>query len=121
MLEQSSLPQGWIWIRLEDISQKINPGFPSGKHNRNSQGIPHLRPMNINANGQIDLSDVKYVQFDDYDHLLKGDVLFNNTNSPELIGKTAYIKDNTNWAYSNHITRIRLNTSLINPAWISYC
>ncbi len=114
------LPGGWVWTRLGEIAEKINPGFPSGKHNKESRGIPHLRPMNINAKGEIDFSVVKYVQPDSYDPLLKGDVLFNNTNSPELLGKTAYIKDDTNWAYSNHMTRIRLNSSFLNYAWISY-
>lgn len=114
------LPGGWVWTRLEDIAEKINPGFPSGKHNKESQGVPHLRPMNINVKGEIDFSVVKYVQTGSYDSLLRGDILFNNTNSPELLGKTAYIKKDTNWAYSNHMTRIRLNKSFLNSAWISY-
>ena len=114
------LPGGWVWTRLGEIAEKINPGFPSGKHNQESRGIPHLRPMNINAKGEIDFSVVKYVQPASYDPLIKGDVLFNNTNSSELLGKTAYIKDDTNWAYSNHMTRIRLNLSFLNYAWISY-
>lgn len=117
----SDLPEGWVWKRLGKIAEKINPGFPSGKHNIEKQGVPHLRPMNINIKGTVDLSKVKYVQRDVYDSLLKGDILFNNTNSPELLGKTAYIKENMNWAYSNHMTRIRINTSFLNPAWISYC
>lgn len=79
-----------------------------------------MRPMNINIKGEIELSEVKYVQPGSYDSLLKGDVLLNNTNSPELLGKTSYIKDDTNWAYSNHMTRIRLNSSFLNSAWISY-
>ncbi len=114
------LPGGWVWMRLGDIADKINPGFPSGNHNKESHGIPHLRPMNINVKGEIELSEVKYVQPDSYDSLLKGDVLFNNTNSPELLGKTSYIKDDTNWAYSNHMTRIRINSSFLNSAWIAY-
>ena len=114
------LPGGWVWTRLRDIAEKINPGFPSGKHNKECRGVPHLRPMNINIKGEIELSEVKYVQPDSYDSLLKGDVLFNNTNSPKLLGKTSYIKDDTNWAYSNHMTRIRLNSSFLNSAWISY-
>jgi type I restriction enzyme S subunit len=77
--------------------------------------------MNINIKGEIDFSVVKYVQTESYDTLLRGDILFNNTNSPELLGKTAYIKKDTNWAYSNHMTRIRINTSFLNSAWISYC
>ncbi|MHA1880715.1 MAG: restriction endonuclease subunit S, partial [Candidatus Heimdallarchaeota archaeon] len=118
--EETKLPEGWVWARLEDIAKKINPGFPSGKHNKECLGVPHLRPMNINIKGEIELSEVKYVQPDSYDSLLKGDVLFNNTNSPKLLGKTSYIKNDTNWAYSNHMTRIRLNSSFLNSAWISY-
>ena len=113
------LPQGWTWTRPGEFAQ-INPGFPCGKHNKDKKGIPHIRPMNIDVNGKIDLSDVKYVHCLTYDALLKGDVLFNNTNSPELLGKTAYIEENTNWAYSNHMTRLRFNTYLLDSAYISY-
>lgn len=115
------IPDRWIWIRLQDIVYKINSGFPSGKHNKNNQGIPHLRPMNINERGKIDLTEVKYVQPGSYDRMLRGDVLFNNTNSQALVGKTAYVKEDNNWAYSNHMTRIRFNTSLTSSIWISYC
>lgn len=114
------IPESWTWIRLEDITHSIKPGFPSGKHNREMKGVPHIRPMNINTKGEIDMSDVKFVQPELYDALMKGDVLFNNTNSPDLLGKTACIKQDTNWAYSNHMTRIRFDTALISPEWISY-
>jgi type I restriction enzyme S subunit len=50
---------------------------------------------------------------------MTGDVLFNNTNSPELVGKTAFIPKDTNWAYSNHMTRIRLRREIANPAWVA--
>lgn len=115
------LPKGWVWTSIGGIANSINPGFPSGKHNKQNKGIPHLRPMNINIKGEIDLTDLKYVESEDYDALMKGDVLFNNTNSPKLLGKTAYVKQDTNWAYSNHMTRIRLSGSLLNPAWVSCC
>jgi len=118
--KNEDLPSSWIVCTLNDISKQINSGFPSGKHNQDKKGIPHLRPMNIDYNGTINLSVVKYVQTDSYDTLHKGDVLFNNTNSPKLLGKTALIKGDTNWAYSNHMTRIRFDISLIVPAWISY-
>ena len=114
------LPEGWVWTKIGEIANQVNPGFPSGKHNKEGKGIPHLRPMNINIKGEIDLSEVKYVQPNSYDRLLKGDVLFNNTNSPDLLGKTTYIIEDTNWAYSNHMTRIRLIEGFINHVWISY-
>jgi type I restriction enzyme, S subunit len=91
---------------------RLIPAFHQTKHNKQNRGIPHLRPMNINEYGQIDLSVVKYVQPEStYDTLSPGDILFNNTNSSALVGKTAQIKVNVEQAYSNHMTRIRLNTS----------
>jgi len=119
--EIEKVPKGWAWTSVGEIAYSINPGFPSGRHNKENRGIPHLRPMNINAKGEIDLTDLKYVEPEDYDALIKGDVLFNNTNSPKLLGKTAYIKLDTNWAYSNHMTRIRISDFLLNPAWVSSC
>jgi type I restriction enzyme, S subunit len=119
-LSPISLPIVWSWTKLEHISERINPGFPSGKHNKENRGIPHIRPMNISPKGHIDLSNVKYVEESDYEKLLKGDILFNNTNSPEMLGKTTYLKQDTNWAYSNHMTRIRLFLQYLEPAWVAF-
>ena len=117
---QTKLPQGWTICKLDDLSLEINSGFPSGRHNKSAIGVPHIRPMNIDWHGNIDLSELKFVEVNSYDSLKKGDILFNNTNSPKLLGKTTYIRNDTNWAYSNHMTRIRVNKSLIEPAWIAY-
>ena len=63
--------------------------------------------MNVNVEGRIDLSVLKHVERDDGARIERGDVLFNNTNSPDLVGKTAYFNREGNWAYSNHMTRLR--------------
>ncbi len=115
-----SLPPGWKWVKLGEVCESINPGFPSGQHNRENIGIPHIRPMNINFYGKIDLSNVKYVHVKEYKKLDKGDILFNNTNSPELLGKTTIIPENTNWAYSNHMTRIKVNREIISSKFVAY-
>jgi len=117
---EKMLPNGWTKCVLDELAFEVNSGFPSGKHNKAKKGIPHLRPMNIDYNGNINMSEVKYVETNDYDALRKGDVLFNNTNSPKLLGKTAVIKQDMNWAYSNHMTRIRFDTNLIQPLWLAY-
>ena len=113
------LPKGWIVCKLEDVAMAINSGFASGKHNTSKKGIPHIRPMNIDSSGNIDLSLVKYVEDNFKDKLQKNDVLFNNTNSPKLLGKTALIKENANWGYSNHMTRIRFDISKVEPSWFA--
>lgn len=114
-----ALPPGWARTTLGDVALEVNPGFPSGKHSRDASGVPHLRPMNVNVRGEIDLGDVKYVRPDSYDRLRTGDVLFNNTNSPEMVGKTAWVRQDANWAYSNHMTRIRLGSAFMNSAWVA--
>jgi type I restriction enzyme, S subunit len=119
ILKSKKLPNGWSICRLDDLRPKINSGFASGKHNKDGKGIPHIRPMNINTLGHIESLVVKYVENNSKDKLKKNDVLFNNTNSPKLLGKTALISNDTDWAYSNHMTRIRLDSSMIHPSWIA--
>jgi type I restriction enzyme S subunit len=65
------------------------------------------------------MSDVKYVE-EDYDPLRANDVLFNNTNSPVLVGKTAHISKDEEWAYSNHMTRIRGFSDSVDPKWVAH-
>ena len=112
-------PNSWVRLRLTELTKTINPGFPCGRHNNEGRGVLHVRPMNIDREGRINLVNTKYVETNIYDPLSKGDILFNNTNSSELVGKTTYIESDTNWAYSNHMTRIRINTPLVNNKWIS--
>lgn len=107
-IDLDQLPSNWTtgWVR--EICASIHSGFASGEHNSDGQGIPHLRPMNINRKGCLDLAEVKYVSPDqDSRRLARGDVLFNNTNSPVLIGKTCPILTDADFAFSNHMTRLR--------------
>ena len=60
-----------------------------------------------------------YVPFDAaMPSLQKDDVLFNNTNSQELVGKTAIYKGDIPYKFSNHITRIRVNKEKIIPEFL---
>jgi type I restriction enzyme M protein len=48
-----------------------------------------------------------------------GDVLFNNTNSVELVGKTCLIETSIRGGFSNHMTRIRVNRDICVPRFLS--
>ena len=117
---REGLPDGWTSAQLKDgLIINVQPGFACGQNNRAGEGIAHLRPMNVNADGQIDLSIVKYVpetRADRDERLLRqSDVLFNNTNSPELVGKTSYYNLPEPRAFSNHMTRLRCNQRILAP------
>jgi type I restriction enzyme S subunit len=103
-----SPPPTWQRVTLAEISLEISPGFASGKHNSDGAGVPHLRPMNVDRDGQIDLSVIKSVAESNDVELRSGDILFNNTNSAELVGKTAVVSHReAGFAFSNHMTRVR--------------
>ena len=116
------LPDGWIRCRLgEGLLSDIQPGFACGVHNDVGEGIAHLRPMNVNTDGRIDLSVVKYVPKERASRetrlIQQGDVLFNNTNSAELVGKTAYYSCDLKRAFSNHMTRLRCEEVVLDPVF----
>lgn len=115
----SQIPSRWETAVLSDVIEDLTSGFPCGDHNQEGRGTPHLRPMNISEKGEIHLQKIKYIEEDDEKTLAKGDVLFNNTNSPKHLGKTAYIESDKKWHFSNHMTRIRVKENIISPKWLA--
>ncbi len=116
------IPEDWEVVRLKDVIKEAKPGFASGKRDEN--GIIQLRMNNITTEGKVTLKEYLKVPVPSNikDYLLKpGDVLFNNTNSVDLIGKTAIFRGECQFCtYSNHITRIRVDSSRVIPEWIMY-
>ena len=122
------LPEAWETTRLGSVV-KIKSGFACAKRNLVSaeKGIAHLRPFNVDTKGQIDLSEVYYIPRDYKDNVEKyalepGHVLFNNTNSVELVGKTALVRETLECAFSNHIYRLTLKPQAqaqLDPAWLA--
>ena len=117
-LAKDQVPPGWAITSVGRIARLVASGFPSGKHNLEGVGVPHIRPMNIDRDGRLDLDSLKYVDGAIPRELSKGDVLFNNTNSPELIGKTTVVSTDRRLAYSNHMTRISLEDGF-DPTFIA--
>ena len=112
-------PPNWQRVTIGDICADVRPGFASGKYNSGGSGVPHLRPMNINREGKIDLTVIRSVAQSNDIELKAGDILFNNTNSAELVGKTAVISlQESGFAFSNHMTRIRPESG-INSVFIA--
>jgi len=114
----------WPLVKLGEVCEEIKSGFAYGKSEVNGEGVPHLRPMNINSVGELVWEGTKFIPVDkfigkEYYQLRKGDVLFNNTNSKELVGKTCFVNEDIEGGYSNHITRIRVKKEIYNPQFLS--
>ncbi len=113
----------WPSLPLSKVILNLQQGF-ARRPNDDATGIPHLRPNNISSNGILNLSDIKYVQATNQDldryGIQKEDIIFNNTNSIELVGKTAYIDKEFNYVISNHLTRIRVNPEILHAEFLAF-
>lgn len=73
----------------------------------------YLRMNNITYGGELDLSDIKHIDIGDKELsgclVMKGDVLFNRTNSRDLVGKTCAFNLETPMVIAGYIIRLRTN------------
>ncbi|MGG3781159.1 restriction endonuclease subunit S, partial [Schinkia azotoformans] len=83
---------------------------------------PYLRMNNITYEGQLDLTDLKFIDIPDKEIekcvVRKGDVLFNRTNSKELVGKTCVFNIDTPMVIAGYIIRVKVNEKVI-PEYLS--
>ena len=90
------VPEGWVWATVEQASLRIQYGT-SNKADIYASGVPVLRMGNIQEGG-LDFSSLKYLPAQDTEVqktlLSPGDLVFNRTNSAELVGKSAVYKEN---------------------------
>lgn len=126
-MERYELPEGWEWGRLGDkaVVLDIQPGFACGKKDV-IDGIPHLRMNNISRDGFLEMSLVRRIPKDVAEKtgkwLVPGDIIFCNTNSTELVGKTCVFPEwKEQCTFSNHLTRLRCNPEVLTGEWLYAC
>lgn len=113
-------PKEWESGTIRDIASEVkygtsSPATEGGKY-------IYLRMNNITYDGHLDLSNLKHIDLPD-DQLAKyqvqkGDVLFNRTNSKELVGKTCVFKEDIPMVIAGYIIRVRVNARA-NPEYLS--
>ena len=108
-------PKGWEVVTIGDIVTEVKygtskPAVEGGKY-------PYLRMNNLTSDGHLDLNDLKYIDIseDEIEKCVvrKGDVLFNRTNSIELVGKTAVFDLPDDMVIAGYIIRVRLNERIL--------
>lgn len=118
----AQLPDGWRLVRLRDLVFEAQPGFACGE--RDPQGVIQLRMNNVDTCGRFVWEEVLRVPASpdvvERFRLQAGDVVFNNTNSAELVGKSALFGGYPEpVVYSNHFTRLRVNTDALVPGFLA--
>ena len=123
------IPQGWEWCRLRDVIYP--PKYGTSSKSLSNGDVPVLRMGNI-QDGEVVYDKLVFSNNveDNRKYLLQdGDLLFNRTNSAELVGKTAIFKGNRHVIYAGYLILLRpiktnseyLNYIFSSPYVHSYC
>lgn len=107
--------KGWNMVTIGDIVTEVKygtsrPAVDGGKY-------PYLRMNNLTYDGYLDLTDLKRIDIPDNEIekcvVRNGDVLFNRTNSIELVGKTCVFNENEDMVIAGYIIRLRLKSVML--------
>ena len=115
-------PKGWEVKKIGDIVKKTQYGI-SKAMNTEKKGFPILRMDNITYDGHLDIANLKYIEIDrkiaEKYLLNKGDILFNRTNSKELVGKTTTFNIDGEYVFASYLIRLVPDRSIVVPEFIS--
>jgi len=118
----SSLPLGWTVALIDEVSYEVRSGFASGNKNAYG-GVSHLRMNNIGVRGELVLDTVRAVppNLAKPNYFLEpGDVIVCTTNSTKLVGKCAFFDLVGRYAFSNHLTRLRPLSRLVDGKFLRW-
>ena len=83
----------------------------------------YLRMNNITEDGRLNIQNLKHIDVPEKDLakyvVSNGDVLFNRTNSMELVGKTCIYELDFDMVIAGYIIRIRTKKNILNPRYLS--
>lgn len=112
-------PMGWEIIKIADVVDEVKYGtsLKAGEVGK----YPYLRMNNITYTGYMDYSSLKYIDVNEKEYpkysVQEGDLLFNRTNSKELVGKTGLITDDINRIIAGYLIRVRVSDAY-NPYYV---
>jgi type I restriction enzyme S subunit len=104
-------PRGWPIGRIGDLL--LSATYGTSEKASASGDFAVLRMNNITRTGEMDFNELKYMDLDASEQdrylVMQGDVLFNRTNSADLVGKTAIFREVQPMAYAGYLVRLRVN------------
>lgn len=113
------VPEAWEVVPLKVMLESRTYGISSALSTE-PVGTPVVRMGNLSG-GRLDLTDLKYADLagesPDRVYLEPGDILFNRTNSFDLVGKSALVDTDRELSYASYLIRLRPNQT-VDPRWL---
>ena len=116
-----TIPASWEVVRLGEILESTTYGTNEPLSTRGEMVV--LRMNNL-QNGEIDLSEVRRADLSKKEvhelNLVPGDILFNRTNSLDLVGKVGVVRNLPELiSFASYLIRLRTVASRANSFWLS--
>ena len=112
--------KNWNVGKIRDVINEAKYG--SSRPAVEGGQYPYLRMNNITYSGELDLSDIKQIDVPESElpkcTVQQGDVLFNRTNSKELVGKTCVYDRDEMMVLAGFVIRVRVNERVF-PEFLS--
>jgi type I restriction enzyme, S subunit len=116
-----SIADNWNVMTIEEITSFCQYGLSIPLHE--SGQYPILRMMNFD-DGRIIANELKYVDLNDSDFstfkLQKGDILFNRTNSADLVGKVGIFELDGDFVFASYLVRLRADERKVLPGYLNF-
>ena len=116
-----TMPADWEVVRLGEVLESTTYGTNA---QLGQEGKVAVLRMNNLQNGEIDLSDVRRASLLEKEgrqlNLVPGDILFNRTNSLDLVGKVAVVRNFPEQvSFASYLIRLRTVPTRANPFWLN--
>lgn len=116
-----SIPNNWVWVKLEDICLKITDGTHSTPKYANC-GVPFISVKDI-SDGFINFNNTKFITQDEHNKLFLrcnpkyGDLLITKVGTT---GIPAIVETTNEFSVFVSVALLKFNQKLINNIWLYY-
>ncbi|HEV2880661.1 MAG TPA: restriction endonuclease subunit S [Pyrinomonadaceae bacterium] len=122
VLKEKFKHSNYSFVNLGKCIDYIQYGI-SSLANTEQKGVPIIRMGNLKGD-EWDFSSLKHIELSDKDietyRVLDGDLLFNRTNSKELVGKCGVFREKGDWVFASYLIRVRVDENLLLPDFASF-
>jgi type I restriction enzyme S subunit len=119
--EVGDVPEGWLVLPLGEVVSETQYGM--SQRGNEAGRYPILRMNNL-KNGLVLAHDLQYVDVEEDEfnkfRLNKGDILFNRTNSYDLVGKTSLFNCFDDYVFASYLIRVVTRQERVRPQFLNY-
>ncbi len=115
------VPESWEVQSLDEMLTRTQYGLSVRGENSGDYGIMR---MTNQVEGKIETNKMQFVNVSKNDlekyKLKRGDILFNRTNSLELVGRTAIFDIEGEYVFASYLIRLNTDVKQLNPFFLNH-